>query len=174
MESLSLFFSASGRTGPKAFVVGVIVVYLAGLGSQLLLAQPVVARGGIFPFAAAQAAIAWSWYALHAKRLRDGGRGTGTALAIVILYVLAMVLLILLMTVLMGPGTGGMRQDLGANVSGVLAIVALVAVLTAHSDLGLFFYPALAILIMIAAPMLLAFGFSIWAATRPGEANRAP
>ncbi len=174
MESLALFFSASGRITPRTFAVAVTIVYLAGLFSQILLAQPVMARGGIFPFAAAQAAIAWSWYALHAKRLRDAGRGHGIALAIVILYGLALVLLILLMTLLMGPGTGGMRDDLGANLSGVLAIVALLAALSAQSDLGLFFYPALVILIMIAAPMLLALGCSIWAATRPSESARAP
>lgn len=174
MESLALFFSASGRIGPRAFTVAIAIVYLAGLCSHLLLASPVVARGGIFPFAAAQAATIWSWYALHAKRLRDAGRSPGTALAIVILYVLAMVLLVLLMTLLMGPGTGGMRHDLGANLSGVLAMVALVTALSAPSDLGLFFYPALAALIMIVAPMLLALGFSIWAASRPRDATRAP
>ena len=74
MESLALFTSASGRIAPKPFWLGVVAVYVASFLSQFLLAAPVTARASVLPFLVAQAAIAWAWYALHARRLRDAGR----------------------------------------------------------------------------------------------------
>ena len=65
--------------------------------SQFLLAAPITARASVIPFLLVQVAVAWAWYALHVRRLRDAGRPTGAAIALTILYALAIVLLLLVM-----------------------------------------------------------------------------
>ena len=104
MESLALFASASGRIARKPFWIGVVVVYVASFLTQFLLAAPVVARASVVPFLLAQALLAWSWYALHAKRLRDAGRQPGSAVALAVLYGLAMVLLCLVVIAITAAG----------------------------------------------------------------------
>src|SRR2546421_12922651 len=79
MAPLALFFSAKGRLAPKAFVIGAIAVYAVSCLSQVLASGPLTARAGLWPFAIVQAVLTWSWFAIHAKRLRDAGRGIGSA-----------------------------------------------------------------------------------------------
>src|SRR5436305_8434089 len=82
------YFAVSpGRPmSPRAFAIAILAVYLAGFLSQVLLAEPLTARFGLWPFVAVQAALLWMWYALHAMRLRDAGRDSATAAGVALLY----------------------------------------------------------------------------------------
>src|SRR5712691_5826953 len=132
MDPLALFFSASGRIPPRTFALAVIVVYLGGFASQMLLAAPVIARGGLVPFALTQAILTWSWFAVHAKRLRDSGRGSGGAVAIAILYGLALVLLVMLLAFVSTPApsdTAAESDPESINLFGWLVLLYIVAML---------------------------------------------
>ena len=94
MGALTTIFSASGRLAPKPFMLGALAVYGGGFLSQLLLNSQVTQHANVIPFVLVQVALAWTWYALHAKRLRDAGRGVGAAVALTIVYLLAIVLLL--------------------------------------------------------------------------------
>ena len=157
MESLALFFSASGRLAPRPFAAGVAMVYLAAFLSQLLLSPPVLLRAGFAPFILVQALSIWAWFCLHAKRLRDAGGDIGPAIAIVVLYAMAMILFLLVIA-LLGPETPG------EGSAGTLIVFDLLGML--RGDLGLFAYVAAGIFALIFAPMLIALAFSVWAATR--------
>jgi hypothetical protein len=148
MESLALLFSARGRLAPRAFAAGAAVVYGTALLSFLLISPPVMLRVGC-------------WFCLHAKRLRDADRQIGVAVAIVVLYALAVILFLLLVALIMP--FGDVAQT--ARADDVLALLLLIAALTAES--GIFAYVAAAILALVIAPVPMAIGFSIWAATRP-------
>ena len=163
MESLALFFSASGRLAPRPFAAGVAVVYLAAFSSQLLLSPPVLLRAGFAPFILVQALSIWAWFCLHAKRLRDAGRDIGPAVAIVVLYAMAMILF-LLVVALLGP-LGEAVETPGEGSAGTLIVFDLFGML--RGDLGLFAYVAAGIFALIFAPMLIALAFSVWAAARP-------
>ncbi|HEY6992737.1 MAG TPA: hypothetical protein VH397_03420 [Xanthobacteraceae bacterium] len=158
MESLALWFSASGRMAPKPFACAMLVVYAAALLSLLLMPAPVTSWAGLLPFALVQALAAWAWFCLNAKRLRDAGRDVGAAAAIALLYALAIVLFLLTVTLVMPLGGAARTPD--AGWSGLLAIA------RSASDLGLFAYVGAGLLALVLAPMLIAIVFSIWAATR--------
>ena len=57
-------FSPSGPMAPRAFAIAIVAVYLAGFLSQVLLAEPLTVRFGLWPFVAVQAALLWMWFAL--------------------------------------------------------------------------------------------------------------
>jgi uncharacterized membrane protein YhaH (DUF805 family) len=165
MESLALFFSARGRLAPRAFAAGAAVVYGTALLSFLLISPPVMLRVGLAPFALVQAIAIWCWFCLHAKRLRDADRRIGVAVAIIVLYALAVILFLLLVALVMP--FGDVAQT--ARADDVLPV--LIAALTAES--GIFAYVAAAILALVVAPVPMAIGFSIWAATRPAATSPA-
>jgi uncharacterized membrane protein YhaH (DUF805 family) len=165
MESPALFFSASGRMAQKPFAIGVLVVYVAAFLSQLLISPPVMLRAGVAPFALVQAIASWAWFCLHAKRLRDAGRGLGPAIAIAILYALAMVLLLLIVALIAGTPPSGAVEAPSAGLADVLVLFFLIAMLTGEPNLGLFGYVVMGVFALIFMPMLIAFGFSIWAGT---------
>src|SRR5262245_48560724 len=123
MDKPATFFSAAGRLAPKPFVLGAVAVYLTSFLSQFLLAAPVTARASIIPFLAAQGAIAWVWYALHVRRLRDAGRPTGTAAALTVLYALAIALLLLVMVAANAPGQADGADE--ASFAGVFQVFLL-------------------------------------------------
>src|SRR3972149_569722 len=100
---MKMFLSPSGRLSRGGFLLAISLVYVAGLGSQMLTAPVVLERIGLLPLAAGQLAILWSWAALHAKRLRDAGRPTGLAAGIAIIYLLALVLRLILLFFFMLP-----------------------------------------------------------------------
>jgi uncharacterized membrane protein YhaH (DUF805 family) len=168
VESLALLFSASGRTAPKPFARGILVVYGAALLALLLLSAPVVLQAGLVPFALLQALAAWAWYCLHAKRLRDAGRDVGAAGAIALLYALAIVLLLLMVTLVVPLGDVAQAPD--AVSADSRAWSDLSAMASGDSDLGLFGYVGAGLLVLIVTPMLLAVVFSIWAGTRRSAA----
>jgi len=167
MESLAVFFSARGRLAPRAFAAGAAVVYGTALLSALLISPPVLLRAGLAPFALVQAIAIWCWFCLHAKRLRDADRQVGVAVAIAVLYALAVILFLLLVALIMPFGDAAQR----AHAEDVPVLPLLIATLTAET--GIFAYVAAAILALVVAPVPVAIGFSIWAATRPAATSSA-
>src|SRR5262245_25776731 len=161
MESLALFFCARGRLAPRAFTAATAVVYGTAFLSQLLISRPVMLRAGLAPFALVQAIAIWCWFCLHAKRLRDAGRRIGVAVAIAVLYALAVILFLLLVALIMPFGDAAQT----ARPDDVPTLPLLIATLTAET--GIFAYVAAAILALVVAPVPMAIGLSIWAATRP-------
>ena len=168
MESLALFFSARGRLAPRAFAAGAAAVYGTAFLSQLLISAPVMLHAGLAPFALVQAIATWSWFCLHAKRLRDADRGIGVAVAIAVLYALAVILFLLLVARIIPPGDAAQP----ASAGNVLALYLLMTTLMA--DPGLFAYVAAGIFVLVFAPVPMAIAFSIWAATRPAVTNAQP
>ena len=160
MNALALL-SPSGRLGRGPFALAVLVVYLASFVSQVLLAAPVTGRAGLWPFALAQAVLIWAWLVLHARRLHDTGQGIGLAIGIAIVYLLMIVLLLLIMAVVTTTEPGG-----GASLLQLFAVLYLFKVLTSE-QLGAIGYWLAAFAALMLAPVVIAFGFSIWTATRP-------
>jgi uncharacterized membrane protein YhaH (DUF805 family) len=167
MESLALFFSARGRLAPRAFAAGAAAVYGTAFLSQLLISAPVMLHAGLAPFALVQAIATWSWFCLHAKRLRDADRGIGVAVAIAVLYALAVILFLLLVALIIPPGDAAQP----ASAGNVLALHWLTTTLMA--DPGLFAYVAVGIFALVVAPVPMAITLSIWAATRPAATSAA-
>jgi uncharacterized membrane protein YhaH (DUF805 family) len=171
MESLALFFSASGRIASKPFVLGAVVVYVVAFLSQFLLAAPLMTRGGLIAFILVQAAITWAWYALHAKRLRDTGRSITPAVALAILYALAVPLFLLVMAAAMTPAAPAAPTTAGdaqpRTIFDFILFLFILSVVFRDPGLGIFGTIILAVLILVMLPFLIALGFSIWLATRP-------
>jgi uncharacterized membrane protein YhaH (DUF805 family) len=167
MKSLAVFFSARGRLAPRAFAAGAAVVYGTAFLSPFLISPPVLLRAGLAPFAVVQAIAIWCWFCLHAKRLRDADRQVGVAVAIAVLYALAVILFLLLVALIMPFGDVAQR----ARAEDVPILPLLIATLTAET--GIFAYVAAAILALVVAPVPVAIGFSIWAATRPAATSSA-
>jgi uncharacterized membrane protein YhaH (DUF805 family) len=167
MKALALFFCARGRVAPRAFAAGVAVVYGTAVLSQLFLSPPVILHAGLAPFALVQAIATWSWFCLHAKRLRDADRGIGAAVAIAVLYALAVILFLLLVALIMPPGDAARR-----SVGDVPSLFFLIATLMA--DPGLFACVAAGIFALVFAPVPMAIALSVWAATRPAVTSAQP
>jgi uncharacterized membrane protein YhaH (DUF805 family) len=165
MDSLALFFSASGRIARKPFAICVAVVYVLIFASQLLLSPAVTLRLNVLPFALLQGALTFAWYALHAKRLRDGGYRTGVVVGLAILYAMSVVLFILLIELVLGVNLGSGKNS-GSDFASLVLVIFLVAMFTGEPGIGLFFYLATVILVLIFIPLLIATGFSFWAGAR--------
>ena len=165
MNSVALVFFCTGRLAPRLFALLVTAVYLLGFSSQVLLAEPTLARAGVWPFALAQAVLLWVWFALHAKRLRDADRGTGAALGIAIVNVLSVLLLLMVVILFLTPPPA---EDTTGSVLGTwVVIIFLVGILTGAPALGFLGFILLAAAIVVLIPILLAIGFSFWTGTRP-------
>ena len=89
------------------------------------------------------------------------------AVAIAVLYALAVILFLLLVALIMPFGDAAQR----ARAEDVPVLSLLIATLTAET--GIFAYVAAAILALVVAPVPVAIGFSIWAATRPAATSSA-
>lgn len=168
MDSIRLFLSASGRIPQKAFVLGAIAVYAISFASQFLLAAPLMARGGFVGFIVVQAIATWSWYALHAKRLRDCGRSSTPAVAIAILYALAVILFLLIMAAATAP-TGAADEAPRTTIFEIFLFLFLVGAILREPMLGIFGYILLGVIALAVLPFLIALAFSVWLATRPSE-----
>ena len=168
MESPASFFSASGRIAPKPFVLGALAIYVASFLSQFLLAAPVTEQASVIPFLAVQIAIAWVWYALHVKRLRDAGRATGPAAALTVLYALAIVLLLLVMVAASVSALAATSEEVpAAGIFQIFLPFYLVGVILGDPNLGMFGYVILVVLALVTLPVLIAVVFTIWIATMP-------
>jgi uncharacterized membrane protein YhaH (DUF805 family) len=171
MESLAAIFSASGRVAPKPFWIGVIVVYVASFLTQFLLAAPVTARASVVPFVLAQAAVAWIWFGLHARRLRDAGRPVGPAVALSVLYGLAIVLLLLAFVAAIAPGGSAAPasdQPRSPSIFDVFLLLFLIGLIFGDPNLGIFGYILLGVIALTLLPILIAVAFTIWVGSRPG------
>ena len=167
MQVLRLFFSPSGRLGPQAFIIAILLVYVAGVASQALTLRDVIKSAGLWPFLAAQIVLIWMWYALHAKRLRDAGKPVGLAVAASLLYVLSVALLVIIAGAFYGALAGQGTDPNTAGALGLILFVSIIAMLsgTPHDSLA---WLIVAILLAIAyLPIGLAVVTTLWAATRP-------
>jgi uncharacterized membrane protein YhaH (DUF805 family) len=165
MQALRFLFSPSGRLGPQAFIIAVIVVDAAGAASQWLTLLGVTAHSGLWLFAVAQAALTWVWFALHAKRLRDAGRSIGLAVGAAILYALSVVLLLAVATAFFTISPNGTTD---ANAVGALTLILILSIfesLAAASsyELG----PLVVAILMVLGflPIIVAMVVTLWAAT---------
>ncbi len=163
---VALFLSPAGRLSSTVFWLPVVLVYVLGIASLFLPSS-----AGYWLFGCVQLVLAWSWYALHAKRLRDAARTTSPAVAIAILYLLALAVLLagVMMSSarLLGSGTATAGTLPGPGAALLILVLYLIGVSSEAGGaqaLGLM----LASVVFIAAlPALLAIGFSIWVGTRP-------
>lgn len=175
MASLPAFLSAAGRIAPRPFALGAAVVYGASFLSQFLLAAPVMARTSVVPFLVVQIAIAWVWYGLHVRRLRDAGRPAGSAIALTILYALAIVLLLLVMLAIDAPGEpAGPDATPYARVLQIFLILYLIGMILGDPSLGMFGYVMLGVIALMMLPILIAIVFTIWVGTRPSVPPSSP
>lgn len=167
MQGLGLLFSPAGRLGPRAFIIAVVLLYLAAAASQALTLRDVIKFAGLWPFLAAQIVLVWIWYALHAKRLRDAGKPVGVAVATCLLYVLSVVLLVIIAGAFYGALAGQGIDPNTASALGLILFVSIIAMLSGapHDSLA---WLIVAILLVIAyLPIILAVVTTVWAATRP-------
>jgi uncharacterized membrane protein YhaH (DUF805 family) len=172
MNFLTLGLSASGRIAPRPFTVAAIAVYLLGFASQVLLAEPTLARAGVWPFALAQAVLLWVWFALHSRRLRDAERGIGAAIGIALVNVLSVLLLLLVIGLFLTPPPA---EDTTGSVLGTwVFIIFLFGILSSAPALGFLGFILLAAVFAVLSPILVAIGFSFWAGTRPSVPQKQP
>ena len=160
-------FSPNGRLKPQPFIYGALGVYLFGVASHLLTTPDVIRHGGLWPFIAAQVLLLWIWFVLHAKRLHDAGRSGGLAAAVALLYVLSLVLLLIVADSFFN--TSGDLMDNAAASSALELILLLYVIVTLigspHYDVA---WLMVVLLLLIGfAPIVVAVGFSLWAARRP-------
>lgn len=166
MNPVAIAFSPSGRLTRQPFAIAVIAVYFLGLASQGLLTGPVLYRAGLFPFILLHAALLWVWYAIHVKRLRDAGRGIGSAAGIAIVNVLAIILLLLVISFLISPVEGQPGETAGSVLGTWIVLIFLIKILSGATSLGWLGTLLLTLFAIAMFPVLLAFGFSIYAGTR--------
>src|ERR1700730_18089839 len=132
MQGLRLLFSPSGRLRPQAFIIAVLLVYVAAVASHALPLRDVIRSAGLWPFLAAQIVLIWIWYALHAKRLRDAGKPIGLAVAASLLYVLSVALLIIIAGAFYGALAG---QGTDPNTASALGLILFVSIITMLSGI---------------------------------------
>jgi uncharacterized membrane protein YhaH (DUF805 family) len=167
MQALRLLFSPFGRLPPQTFILFIVIVYLAGAASHALTVPDVISRAGLWPFIAAQALLAWIWYALHAKRLHDAGRSASLAAGVGVLYALAVALMIIVAVSFYGALAGQAPDANTASALGLILLLSIVTILIGapHYDLA---WLMVAVLVLIAlVPVVLAVAVTLWAATRP-------
>jgi uncharacterized membrane protein YhaH (DUF805 family) len=170
LQPLALFFSARGRLAPKPFACAVTAVYATAFLSQLLISPAAMAHAGAALFALVQALATWSWFCLHAKRLRDAGHGIGVAVAVAVLYALAVVLFLLMAALMADANPKDATNPPSADLADFFVLSLFVAMFRGHPDLGLFSYIAMAVLVLVLIPIGIAVGCSIFAFRLPRTA----
>jgi hypothetical protein len=173
MQALRILFAPAGRLSSRPFIVAAIVVYLAGIASHWLTTPGVVARAGLWPFLAAQIVLIWIWYAVHAKRLRDGGQAAGLAAAVSLLYALSVALLVIVAASFYGALAGDGDNANAASALGLILFVSIIALLAGapHYDVGWLIVVVLSVLACL--PIVAAIVTTLWAATRPSAPGQA-
>ena len=172
MPAVFSFFSPAGRLRPQAFLAAIAAVYIAGALSHWLTVPDVIARVGLWVFAAAQAALIWLWFVLHAKRLHDAGRGEGLAIAVALLYVLSLVLLLLLATnFFAGSEPGSLGNASATNALELVLLLYIVMTLTGPMQYDLTWIVVVILTLFAFVPVLVALFFTLWTATRTSAAQ---
>lgn len=167
MQTLRTIFSPSGRLSPQIFIVLIGLVYVAGAVSHALTVPDVIMRAGLWPFIAAQALLIWIWYALHAKRLRDGGRAAGLAVAAAVLYTLAVALMIIVAASFYGALSAQVPDANTASAFGLLLLVSIIAILLGAPHYDAAWLMVVVLLLLAFVPIIVAVAVTLWAATRP-------
>jgi uncharacterized membrane protein YhaH (DUF805 family) len=173
---MQLFASISpaGRLARARFAIGIAIVYVLSFLTQALLSAQVTGRLGLWPFAVTQAALTWAWYVLHARRLRDAARGSGTAVGIAILYAMVIVLVLLIMAMFTATDASLEPIKDGQGLIHLFAVIFFFSALFGTGEIaGTLGYWLMAFGLLMLTPVLIAFAYSIWAATRP-SAPAAP
>ena len=175
MQALHFLFSPSGRLRPQPFVLAIIAVYIAGLAAQWLTAPDVLRRIGIAPFGLLQILLLWVWFALHAKRLRDGGERAGLAVGASVLYALGIVLLLVLGAGFIDFGRDGDWGPTGSAALGLIVVVLVIGTLLDTANYGVISLMIAGFLtVMALLPVIVALAVTVWAATRPSVAEQKP
>jgi hypothetical protein len=148
------------------------VVYIAGALSHWLTVPDVTARVGLWVFAAAQAALTWLWFVLHAKRLHDAGRGEGLAIAVALIYLLSLVLLLLLATnFFAGSEAGSLGNASATSALELVLLLYVVMTLTGPMQYDLTWIVVAILTLFAFVPVLVAAVFTLWTATRTSAAQ---
>jgi hypothetical protein len=145
----------------------VAAVYLVGVASHLLTVPDVIARGGLWPFIAAQILLIWIWFVLHAQRLHDAGRGSGPAVGVALLYMLSVVLLLIVAESFFNTSDGLMANANATSALGLIVVFYIFATLAASSQNDLAWVVVAILTLMAFMPVVVALGFTLWAAARP-------
>jgi len=165
--------STSGRLAQRAFGLGALAVYAAGIAAQFLLSGEVIARAWLWPFVIVQAALIWIWLVLHMRRLRDAAQPPATALGVALVYALSLGLLLMLAAFLTNPDTVGPpssgERPASDTVAGTLLVLFLLAIVV-KPDFGVFTTILKGLILIALLPTLISLLFSIRTGMRP----RAP
>lgn len=167
MSAVSLLFSRSGLLARKPFAIAIALVYLANFLSQVLVSSAVTGWAALWPFVIVQIVLVWSWIVLHVKRMRDAGKSSGLAIGIACLYVLVLLLLLLVLMMITGTEESSQAVQTGQGLIRVFIVVYLFAMLTGSGDFGVMTLWLMGFLLLLLLPVLIALGYSFWAATRP-------
>jgi len=162
--------SASAGIGPGPFTGAVLLIYLVSFLSQMLLSPPVTSRLSVVPFVLAQAVLIVLWLMLHRRRLHNAGRSPGMAIGIATVYALAVLMLVLVVWILVSGTTDG--SDGAGGATGILylfVILYFLSLLTSDPTLGVLQIWVMGFVVLMLLPVVIAFGFSIWTATRPSK-----
>ncbi len=155
--------STNGRLAPRAFALGVLVVYAAGIAAQFLLSGEIMARAGIWLFIVAQAALIWAWLVLHIRRLRDAGQPPASAFGIALIYALSLVLLLMLIAFLTNPDVVGLstgERPANEAATGTLLVLFLFAIVL-KPDFGVFTTILKGLVLIAFLPVVISLLFSI-------------
>ena len=170
--SPSLAHSQTSRLARGPFVFAVLAVYALSFVSQMLLSAPVTARMSVVPFVLVQMVLIAVWIVLHRRRLHDAGRPTGIVIGVALVYALEVVLLTLLIWLLASTGNTSAGSDFAGSGGGIFhlfAILYLLGVMTGDPGLGALQIWLMGFAVVMVLPILIAIGFSLWAATRPSQ-----
>lgn len=166
------FISPQGRLRPQPFLAAIVAVYVAGGLSHWLTVPVVTVRAGLWAFAAAQAALTWLWFVLHAKRLHDAGRSEGLAIAVALLYALSLVLLLLLATnFFVGSEAGSLGNANATSALELVLLLYIVMTLTGPMQYDLTWIVVVILTLFAFVPVLVALFFTLWTATRTSTAQ---
>lgn len=164
--------SQSGRLAPLPFSLAVLGVYALSFGSQLLLSPAATGSIGVFGFALVQAILIAAWIVLHMRRLRDAGRPAGLAIGIAVVYAIEVILLLIIVGLIVANAAGN-HQGVGSDASilQLFLIVYFFSLLAGDASLGALQAWMTGFAVVMLLPVVIAVGFSIWAATRPTLSN---
>lgn len=170
MAALTFLTSTQGRLARKPFALGVLVVWVAGLAAQWLLSGEVMARAGLWPFIAVQAALIWVWLVLHIRRLRDAGQGPAGAVGVALIYALSIGLLLMLVAFFTNPD-GLDTPRVGDNPAGDAASATLLVLflfaIVFKPDFGVFTTILKGLILIAFVPAAISLIFSIHTGMRP-------
>jgi hypothetical protein len=162
------------RVTRGSFVVTVIGLYFLSFASQVLLTPAFTRHVSVLAFVAAQAVLIAVWVALHRRRLRDASHPIGIVTGIAIVYVLEVVFLSIVVGLMLSSSAadaGGAGPN--AGILQLFVILYLLTLLTGDPSLGALQLWVAGFVVLMALPVLIGFGFSIWAAMLPSAAEGA-